>query len=620
MNFDGEAFAGFVPPAAVGPGRFVSPGQRADVAVLVVTYNSAADILRLVHDLRSAAADVAIRLIVVDNQSADDTVDLVRAHEDIVLVDSGGNVGYAGGINAGLRFAGDADNILILNPDLSLGPDAVPRMLGAAEGERVGAVVPLMLDDDGGTSPSLCFEPSITRALVSALIGSKIRRRPRFASEFDFRDESYRQAHDVDWATGAAVLIPADVARTVGDWNEDFFLYSEEVDYFRRIRASGMRIRFEPSAVVSHRGEGSGTSAALAALKAVNRVRYIEHYHGRIYSGLFRFAVALGEGLRSYDPVHRYSFSVVTSRRRWQSLPQASKPYPPHALSGPPQRGSVIIPAYNEAAVIARTLGPLSHAAVDGFIDLIVVCNGCTDETADVARSVPGAQVLELEQGSKPAALNAGDGAAVLWPRLYLDADVQISAESVVGVLDRLAQDDVFAASPDSRYDSRGATALVRSYYRAKDRISQHKSTMWSAGAYGLNERGHARLGEFPVVTGDDLYVDSLFDADEKVIVPTDPSVRMTPANAASLLSILRRHHRGVSELTASGIAADIEVRDTGLSTATAVITSVRGLRSAVDSLVYLAMAIAARRGYRRSERWERDESTRAGADPRFIA
>jgi GT2 family glycosyltransferase len=612
MNPDGEATRASVPSVHLDEARFAGSGQHAVVAVVIVTYNSASDVPQLIDDLRCAARDVPMRVIIVDNQSSDDTVGVAGAHDDIIVVDSGGNLGYAGGINAGLRYVGGADGILILNPDLGLAPAAIERLLEAAAGDRVGAVVPLMFDADGAVSFSLCFEPSIIRAFVSALVGSKIRLRPHVASEFDFHPGCYREPHDIDWATGAALLIPADVVRQVGEWNEDFFLYSEEVDFFRRIRMSGRRIRFEPSAVVKHRGAGSGMSPALADLKAVNRIRYVELYHGRAYSTLFRLAVALGEGLRSYDPVHRGSFFVVLNRRRWHQLPQAVKPIPPHNLSGPHRRGTVIVPAYNEAPVIKRTLDPLSSAAADGFIELIVVCNGCTDGTAEVARSVPAVKVLELEVGSKPAALNAGDAAATQWPRLYLDADVQITAESVIGVLDRLAADDVLAASPDSRYDSHGATAVVRSYYRAKDRIAGHKSTLWSAGAYGMNLRGHARLGRFPSITGDDLYVDSLFDENEKVIVPTEPSVRKTPADARSLLSILRRHHRGVSELATVGDGAEPPVRDTGLATAIAVITTVRSPRSAVDAFVYLAMALAARRRSRRSEGWERDESTRA--------
>jgi GT2 family glycosyltransferase len=598
-----------VAPDGVEPGRFVSCGQYAEVAALVVTYNSAPDVSPLIDDLRLAAHDHPIRLIVVDNKSSDDTVNIVRAHDDIILVESGGNLGYAGGINAGLDLAGNCDNVLILNPDLALAPGAVTRLLTAADDERIGAVVPLILDKTGTISLSVHREPSLTSAIGDALFGSKIRPRPSFSSEVDFRREHYLVARDIDWATGAALLVPSAVARAVGEWNEEFFLYSEEVDYFRRIRTAGRRIRFEPTAVVKHRGAGSGTAQVLAILKAVNRVRYVERYHGGGYAALFRGVVALAEALRSYDAVHRTTLGVILNRRRWQELPQATESIPPQNILGPRSRGAVIIPAYNEATVIKRILGQLSRAAADGFIELIVVCNGCTDTTADVARSVPGVQVLELEQGSKPAALNAGDKVATLWPRLYVDADVEMSAEGVLAVLDRLADGDVLVASPDFQDDWRGASALVRSYYRVRSRIRWHKLAMNRAGAYGLNEEGHARFGAFPGVTNDDQFVDTRFEASEKAVVPTALSVRKTPADVQSLLAILRRHKRGEAEL----LAADHGVRETGLNTSVAVLATIRGPRSAVDALVYFGMMLTARfRRYWRSEVWERDESSRS--------
>ena len=287
------------------------------------------------------------------------------------------------------------------------------------------------------------------------------------------------------------------------------------------------------------------------------------------------------------------------------------KTIPVQQLSGSRQRGTVIVPAYNEEAVIKRTLSPLSQAAVDGFIELVVVCNGCTDDTADVARSVPGVQVVELKQGSKPAALNAGDEAATLWPRLYLDADIQISASAVLAVLDRLAQGDVLAARPESRYDFDGASALVRCYYRARQRIPQHKRAMWGAGIYGLSAEGHQRFGVFPTVTGDDFYVDTQFDADEKAVVATDPSVVKTPADAKSLLAILRRSHRGTADLSADGPSRAARLGNTCLDTAVTVVRAIRGPRSVVDAAVYLGMAFAKRWTVRQTQVWERDESSR---------
>lgn len=596
-----------------GTGRFVSGDAHVDVAAVVVTYNSGSDISTLIDDLRVAARDRPIRLIVVDNQSSDDTADIVRAHDDIMLVDPGGNLGYGGGINAGLRLVGHCDAVLILNPDLTLAPDAITRLFEVVnDDDGIGAVVPLMLDDDGAAYPSLRREPSLTRAIGDAFLGSKIRARPGFSSETDFRPASYLTAHDVDWATGAALLVPATVAREVGDWNEAFFLFSEETDYFRRIRTSGRRIRFEPSAVVKHRGSGSGTSSPeFAPLMAVNRIRYIERHHGWAYSALFRAVVALAEGLRSYSAVHRRNLAVILNRRRWQELPKITKLIAAQQLSGPSERGAVIVPAYNEATVIKRTLAPLSRAAIDGYIELVVVCNGCTDDTADVARSVPGVRVLELEQGSKPAALNAGDAAATLWPRLYLDADIQISAEAVLAVLDRLAQGDVLAARPDFRYDSGSANAFVRSYYRAENRIRRHKPAIIGAGAYGLNEEGHSRVGAFPAVISDDLYVNTRFDANEMAVVATDPTVVITPADVKSLLAIKRRGYRGAAEVFTGEHALNARVRNARLKTALSVVKTIRGPQSTVDAAVYLGIALARRCPYRSSQVWERDESSR---------
>jgi hypothetical protein len=326
---------------------------------------------------------------------------------------------------------------------------------------------------------------------------------------------------------------------------------------------------------------------------------------------MFRAAVALAEALRSYDPAHRRTLAVVANRSRWHELPAATKPPVVEQISGPRQRGAVIVPAYNEAAVIERTLAPLSQAAVDGFFELIVVCNGCTDDTAARARSIPGTRVVELEVGSKPLALNTGDEVATLWPRLYLDADIAISATTVIAVLDRLDDGDVMAARPAFRYGTEGASALVRSYYRARTRLSVHQHALWWAGVYGLNEQGHQRFGRFPDVTGDDLFVDSQFDLYEKTVVPTEPSIWRTPSDMKGLLTVLGRHHRGNTELAASD---PVRAPRTDKATARAILRTVRGPRSAADAAVYIGMALAARwRATHSKEVWERDDSSRSG-------
>ena len=306
-------------------GSFVARGRKAAVAAVVVTHNSAADIPRLIDDLHLAAREQSIRVVVVDNRSSDATPELVRRHSDVTFVESGGNLGYAGGINVALPLADPCDAVLILNPDLSLAPEAVKRLTSPlCCDRRTGAVVPLILDEDGVVYPSLRREPSLAGALGDAVFGSRLRGRPACLSEIVYAPERYVRAHDVEWATGAAVLIRSSVAREVGPWNEEFFLYSEETDYFRRIRKGGGRIRFEPSAVVQHRQGGSGTSPMLTRLMTVNRIRYVERHHGGAYSMLFRSVVALNEVLRSYDREHRRTLATVLRRSRWIELPHAT--------------------------------------------------------------------------------------------------------------------------------------------------------------------------------------------------------------------------------------------------------------------------------------------------------
>lgn len=604
-----------IPEAAVARAGFIARDHYADVAVIIVTYNSAADIGMLLGDLRVAASERATRVVVVDNDSTDDTAEIVATYPDVEFVHSGGNLGYAGGINAALPHTGPCDSVLILNPDLRVLPTAISRMVATLRSDdHVGAVVPRILDEDGTTYPSLRFEPSTTRMLGDACFGRSLwRRRPGYLSEFDYRPNSYRVAHDVDWATGAAIMIRGEVVRRVGRWDERFFLYSEEVEFCRRVRDAGFVVRYEADAVVSHRLGGSGSSPALAALMAVNRVRYVEMHHGRAYTATFRCAVALAEALRAYDSTHRHTLAMVVDRSRWDGLPGPTRRSVSEPIGGPVKRGAVIVPAFDEALVIEQSLAPLSRAALDGFIELIVVCNGCTDDTADRARAVPGARVLELQAGSKTLAMNAGDAAATLWPRLYLDADIQITACAVLAVLDRLSRGDVLAARPAFRYGTDGANAIVRSYYRARTRMALHENALWWAGAYGLTAQGHRRFGQFPLVTGDDKFVDSQFAPHEKAVVSTERSTWVTPTSTAGLITVLSRHSRGNAELAAESVSAP----RTSRATALAVIRSARGPRTATDAVVYLVVAIVARRrAGRQCAAWERDDSSRAVRRP----
>lgn len=304
--------------------RFVGSTQQAEVCVIVVTFQSGESIAALITSLRNEAASHRLRVIVADNASSDATVAIVRRHTDVQLIETGGNLGYAGAINAASANIGNSDTILILNADLMVEAGAIGAMLRRMTTSSAGAVVPRILTSDGAIYPSLHREPSVLRALGDAAMGAKVRNRPGFLSQNILDAAGYKSPRTVDWATGAAILIDGGVARNVGPWDEQFFLYSEETDYCRRIRDAGGTIWFEPSAVVVHSQGGSGRSIDLDRLLAVNRVRYAKKHSPPVAAAAFRGAVVLHELLRSYSPAHRAILRTLVSEPTWSSLPHAS--------------------------------------------------------------------------------------------------------------------------------------------------------------------------------------------------------------------------------------------------------------------------------------------------------
>src|SRR5215813_6765708 len=180
---------------------------------------------------------------------------------------------------------------------------------------------------------------------------------------------------------------------------------------------------------------------------------------------------------------------------------------------------SIVVPAHNEAAVIGQTLSALLRDAEPGELDVIVAANGCTDETEQIAAAFgPPVRVVNVAASSKPAALNAGDAQANGFPRLYLDADVELSTQAVRAIAAALA-DPVLAASPGLFVDTAESSRLVRSYYRCWSRLPSVVDDLVGRGVYAVSDQGRGRFDVFPDVLNDDHFFRELFSATERTIV-----------------------------------------------------------------------------------------------------
>ncbi|WP_033340213.1 glycosyltransferase family 2 protein [Catenuloplanes japonicus] len=268
---------------------------------------------------------------------------------------------------------------------------------------------------------------------------------------------------------------------------------------------------------------------------------------------------------------------------------------------------SVVVPAHNEAAVLDRCLDRLTGPGVQ----VIVVPNGCTDDTAGIAHRRGDVGVIELGEGSKTAALNAGDRVATGFPRIYVDGDVELSPGAVHRIADALRRTGAQVAVPRRELDLAGRPLAVRAYFAIHDRLPAMRDGLYGRGVIALSAAGRSRFDEFPAVMADDLFLDSLFGADERVVVDDAASVVATPRRTADLLRRLRRVRSGNASLRASSGATRSSDRWSWLRD---VVLPRPWLAPA--AVVYVALTMIAAYQATRSPgtTWERDESSRAGA------
>jgi glycosyltransferase involved in cell wall biosynthesis len=211
---------------------------------------------------------------------------------------------------------------------------------------------------------------------------------------------------------------------------------------------------------------------------------------------------------------------------------------------------SIVVPAHNESSVIARALGAWVSNSGSGGIDVVVVCNGCTDNTANIARCFgPTARVIESEVASKAHALNLGDQISRAFPRIYADADIVITVDAIRALTRRLERGDVLAVAPTPDINLTGCSWLVRKYYDTRSRLPSSREGIGGSGVYALSEEGRRRFSQFPDVIADDTYVRLQFKPEERETLPFVKSMVFPPRTIPQLIAVRTRAYTGTFEL-----------------------------------------------------------------------
>ncbi len=270
-----------------------------DLSVVILSWN-VRDLLReCLASATGARADapgrapLSTEIIVVDNASSDGSADMVRAEfPGVRLVVNATNRGYPGGNNDGIAAA-CGRYILILNPDTRVLGDALATLVDYADAHPdVGALGPQLVNPDGTVQSSRRRFPTLITALFeSTWLQSWAP--PGLLRRYYVLDHGDDETVEVDWVTGACLLVRREVVQQVGALDEGYFMYSEELDWCRRIRQAGWKVVYLPAARVIHYAAKSSDQVAPQRhiYFQTSKVRYFRKHHGRLSANVLRAAL-----------------------------------------------------------------------------------------------------------------------------------------------------------------------------------------------------------------------------------------------------------------------------------------------------------------------------------------
>jgi N-acetylglucosaminyl-diphospho-decaprenol L-rhamnosyltransferase len=218
----------------------------AEVSVVVVTFNS-------IQYLERCLASVSgYELVVVDHGSADGSVELVRERFPAAKLIEQENRGFGAGMNTGMQAA-TGRYFLLLNADAWVLGDAVEKLRAFAdEHPRAAVVGPRLLNPDGSLQPSVRGFPTLWRLATEYFFLRKLAPRSRVFNAFFGAGFDHRSVREADWVSAPCLLVRREAADAVGFFDEDYFIFAEEVDWCHRFREAGWKVLFYPGAEVVH--------------------------------------------------------------------------------------------------------------------------------------------------------------------------------------------------------------------------------------------------------------------------------------------------------------------------------------------------------------------------------
>jgi len=273
---------------------------------------------------------------------------------------------------------------------------------------------------------------------------------------------------------------------------------------------------------------------------------------------------------------------------------------------------SVVLPAHNEAGGIRRVLDLLASGSPEREVEVIVACNGCTDDTAEVARGVPGVVVIEIPEPSKRLAMKAADDVATHGVRAYQDADIAVTRQGLLALVDALTEGTI-ATGPERRFALDASSWPVRWYYDVWQQLPSVREGLFGRGLIVLAPEAHERVRGLPLVMSDDLAISEAFTPQERKVVLGVEAVIEAPRTVRDLVRRRIRIATGNSQLDQLGMRSAVSRTSMGDLVRIAFGSPAHAAKVVVFVAVTGVGRLLARRRIGRGDytTWSRDESSR---------
>lgn len=261
----------------------MSLANQPSICVSIVHYRAPELLEQCLQSFRNYPPALPLRIVVADNSAGEQPIrERLDRYPEVELIEMPDNLGFSAGNNRAVAGA-EEDYLFFLNPDTEIRPETIEKLVAVlVEDRSAGAVGPLNLGPEGEIQFSCRSFPGY-RTMLAHRYSFLTRWFPRnpISSEYLQSDWDHSHRREVDWVSGAALMVRRADFERIGGFDEAFFLYAEDVDLCYRLHQQGLRMIFEPAAEVRHCVGGSSRKNRYRALWERHRSMYTfyrKHY------------------------------------------------------------------------------------------------------------------------------------------------------------------------------------------------------------------------------------------------------------------------------------------------------------------------------------------------------